>query len=197
MDYQATVVDGTIGVIRGYLANVPKVRSQGFELDLALRPIDNFNVYANFAYTDAKYLDFPGAPPPIERAGGALQFVDASGGRLPAVSKYAISYGAEYRIPSSIFSGDGEFYLGVDGSLRSDFSSSPTPSAVQNIAGYVLTNIRAGYRTEGGWEVFGWLRNAFDTEYFDFLTAAPGSSGLIVGQLGDPRTFGVTVKARF
>ncbi|MFZ4690030.1 MAG: TonB-dependent receptor [Polymorphobacter sp.] len=196
-DFQATVVDGSIGVIRGYLANVPKVRSQGFELDLALRPVDNFNVYANLAYTDAKYVSFPGAPPPVELTGGAVQFVDASGGRLPGVSKYAISYGGEYRIPSNAFGGEGEFYLGIDGSLRSDFSSSPTPSTVQNVEGYVLTNLRAGYRTDRGYEIFGWVRNAFDTEYFDFLTAAPGSTGLIVGQLGDPRTYGVTAKLRF
>lgn len=196
-DFQATVVDGSVGVIRGYLANVPKVRSHGFEIETALRPTANFNVYANFAYTDARYLDFPGAPPPIELSGGSILFVNASGGRLPGVSKYAISYGAEYRIPSGAFASDGEFYLGLDGSLRSDFSSSPTPTAVQNVEGYVLTNLRAGYRTQSGWEVFGWLRNAFDTEYFDFLTAAPGSTGLIVGQPGDPRTYGVTVKARF
>jgi iron complex outermembrane receptor protein len=130
-------------------------------------------------------------------SGGSLVSVDASGGRLPGVSKYAISYGAEYRLPSGLITSDGEFYLGVDGQMRSDFSSSPTPSAVQNIAGYVLTNVRAGYRTQKGYEIFGWVRNAFDTQYFDFLTAAPGSTGLIVGQPGDPRTYGVTVKARF
>lgn len=196
-DYQATVVNGAIGVVRGYLANVPSVRSQGFELDLALRPVRNLNVYANFAYTDAKYIRFPGAPPPPELTGGTLQFVDASGGRLPGVSKYAISYGGEYRIPTTAFAGDGEFYVGIDGSLRSDFSSNPTPSTALNVEGYVLTNLRAGYRTDRGYEIFGWVRNAFDTEYFDFLTAAPGSTGLIVGQLGDPRTYGVTVKARF
>jgi iron complex outermembrane receptor protein len=196
-DYQATVISGAIGVVRGYLASVPKVRSQGFEIDVALRPIDRFNVYANFAYTDAKYVSFPAAPPPVELSGGALVSVNASGGRLPGVSKYAISFGGEYRIPTAAFSRAGEFYLGIDGSLRSDFSSSPTPSTVQNIEGYVLTNVRAGYRTENGWEIFGWVRNAFDTEYFDFLTAAPGSTGLIVGQPGDPRTYGVTVKAQF
>ena len=85
----------------------------------------------------------------------------------------------------------------MDGILRSDFSSSPTPSAVQNVEGYILTNLRAGYRTRSNWEVFGWVRNAFDTQYFDFLTAAPASTGLIVGQPGDPRTFGVTIKAQF
>ena len=193
-DYQATVVNGSVGVIRGYLANVPKVRSQGFEIDLTLRPVDAFNVYASFAYTDAKYVSFPGAPPPIELSGGSVPSVDASGGRLPGVSKYALSYGGEYRIPAGA---GGEFYVGVDGNLRSDFSSSPTPSAVQNVGGSVLTNLRAGYRAGGGWEVFGWVRNAFDVGYFDYLTAAPSSTGLIVGQLGDPRTWGITAKARF
>ena len=196
-DYQATVVNGSVGVIRGYLANVEKVRSSGVEADLSIRPSRNFNVYASFAYTDAKYVSFTGAPPPVELTGGTIQSVDASGGRLPGVSKYALSYGGEWRIPATPLGHEGDFYIGIDGNLRSDFSSSPTPSKYQNVEGYVLTNVRAGFRTAGGWEVFGWVRNAFKTEYFDFLTAAPGSTGLIVGQLGDPRTFGATVKARF
>jgi iron complex outermembrane receptor protein len=37
-------------------------------------------------------------------------------------------------------------------------------------------------------------RNLFDSNYFDLLTAAPGNSGLFVGQVGDPRTFGVTLR---
>ena len=195
-DFQTTVVNNTVGVLRGYLANVPKVRSQGVEVDFTVRPVERINAYVNFAYTDATYVDFPNAPLPVELSGGpagSAQFVDASGGRLPGVSEYALSYGIEYRLPA----GRGDAYVGLDGSLRSDFSSSPTPSAVLNVEGYVLTNVRAGYRAEAGWEVFGWVRNAFDTEYFDFLTAAPGSTGLIVGQLGDPRTWGVTASVRF
>ena len=167
------------------------MRSQGFELDLAFRPADVINIYANFAYTDAEYVTFPAAPPPIELSGGSIVSVNASGGRLPGVSKYAISYGGEYHIATGLFAADGEFYLGVDGILRSDFSSSPTPSNVENIEGNMLTNLRAGYRTPKGYEIFGWVRNAFDTRYFDFLTAAQGSTGLIVGQPGDPRTYGV------
>jgi iron complex outermembrane receptor protein len=195
-DFQTTVVNNSVGVIRGYLANVPKVRSQGVEVDFTARPVERLNAYVNFAYTDATYVDFPNAPLPVELSGGPAgspQFVDASGGRLPGVSDYALSYGAEYRLPA----GSGEAYAGIDGSFRSDFSSSPTPSRVLNVEAYALTNLRAGYRAESGWEVFGWVRNAFDTRYFDFLTAAPGSTGLIVGQLGDPRTYGVTASLRF
>lgn len=198
-DFQTNVVNNTVGVLRGYLANVPKVRSQGVEIDVTARPVDRLNAYISFAYTDATYVDFPNAPLPVELSGGpagAPQFVDASGGRLPGVSEYALSYGAEYRLPA----GAGEVYVGVDGSFRSDFSSSPTPSRVLNVEGYALTNLRAGYRSSpgsSGWELFGWVRNAFDTRYFDFLTAAPGSTGLIVGQPGDPRTWGVTASVRF
>lgn len=192
-DFQTNVVSGAVGVLRGYLANVPKVRTQGIEADIALRPSGNIDAYLNIAYTDARYLDFPQAPPPLELSGGSIAFVDASGGRLPGVSEWALGYGFEYRVP--VPSG-GDLYAAIDGSFRSDFSSSPTPSDVLNIEGYVLANLRAGYRSDR-LEVFGWVRNALDTRYFDFITAAPGSTGLIVGQPGDPRSWGGTVSVRF
>ena len=65
------------------------------------------------------------------------------------------------------------------------------------VGGYAITNFRLGFRADDKWEVSGWVRNAFDTHYFDFLTAQSGSTGLIVGQPGDPRTYGVTLKAQF
>jgi iron complex outermembrane receptor protein len=42
-----------------------------------------------------------------------------------------------------------------------------------------------------------WSRNLFNKDYYDLLTPAPGNSGLIVGQPGDPRTFGVTLRLSF
>ena len=36
-----------------------------------------------------------------------------------------------------------------------------------------------------------------DTEYFQFLSGAPGGTGLYVGLPGDPRTFGVTIRYAF
>ena len=35
-----------------------------------------------------------------------------------------------------------------------------------------------------------WARNLLDKNYYDLLTAAPGNSGLYVGQVGDERTAG-------
>lgn len=192
-DFQTTVVDGAIGVLRGYLANVPKVRSQGVEAEFTLRPAGNTDVYFNVAYTDAAYVDFPQAPPPLELSGGSIAFVNASGGALPGVSRWALSYGIEQRLP---LTDEAALYVGIDGSYRSRFSSSPTPSTALEVAGYALINVRAGWRHDR-YELFGWVRNAGGARYFDFLTAAPGSTGLVVGQPGDPRTWGATASMRF
>jgi iron complex outermembrane receptor protein len=41
------------------------------------------------------------------------------------------------------------------------------------------------------------VRNAFDENYFEFLAVGPSNTGLIAGQPGDPRTWGVTLRASF
>ena len=221
-NYQATFSSNnptSLSVLRGYVANVPKVRSQGIEADFSLRPSERFNTYANFAYTDATYRDFPNAPPPIELSGGSAfsgtdcmiptslpintspVSCDIGGERLPGVSKYAVSFGAEANLPVSLF-GDGEVYAGVDGNYRSSFSSNATPSPATLIDGYTLTNFRLGWRSDANAsgirvDVFGWVRNAFDVHYLEQLQIAPNSVGLVVGNVGDPQTWGGTVKVGF
>ena len=64
------------------------------------------------------------------------------------------------------------------------------------IPSYSLHNFRLGYRKDN-FNIFGWVRNAFDQHYFELLSTQSGSSGLIVGQPGDPRTWGATVKVDF
>ncbi len=214
-NYQATVTNGQLGVLRGYLANAGKVRSQGLEADFSVRPSERFTAYANGAYTDAKYKRFVDAPCPPELSGGTTASAanpasapgttggfspancDISGQRLPGVSKLALSYGAEVNAPVTLLAKEGQVYVGVDGNYRSNFSSNPSPSAYTYVDGYAITNFRAGFRTEGGIDIFGWVRNAFDTQYFELLQVAPSNVGLIAGQPGDPRTFGGTVKVRF
>ena len=214
-DYQATVTNGQLGVLRGYLANAEAVRTRGIELDTAFRPTERLNVYANAAYTDAKYVRFVDAPCPPELSGGSAPAAgqspsapgtpggispsacDVSGQRLPGISKWAFSYGAEYALPATIGTTDGNAYLGYDGSYRSRFSSNPSPSAYTYIDGYSVSNFRLGYRADAGWNAFLWLRNACDHNYYELLATQSGNTGLIVGQPGDPRTYGVTISASF
>ena len=215
-NFQATVNGGQFGTVRGYLANADKVRSQGIEADLKIVASDRFTAYANGAYTDAKYKKFVNAPCPPELSGGTLQPIgavpdysrpgdptapsprqcDISGKRLPGVSKWAFSYGAEANAPVTLLAKDGQVYLGVDGNYRSHWNSNASPSIYTDVKGYALTNFRAGFRAEG-FDVFGWVRNAFDVNYIELLQVAPGNVGLIAGTPGDARTWGGTVKFNF
>ncbi|MET0310310.1 MAG: TonB-dependent receptor [Sphingomonas sp.] len=214
-DYQATVTNGQLGVIRGYLANAEKVRVRGFEFDSSFRPSARFNAYVNGAYTDAKYARFKDAPCPPELSGGTTAgagqtpsapgtpgglspaFCDISGQVLPGISKWSFSAGGEYNVPAKLFGASGEVYLGYDGSYRTKFSSNPSPSAYTWIDGYSLSNFRLGFRTDDKFNVYAWVRNAFDQHYFELLSTQSGSTGLIVGQPGDPRTYGLTISKSF
>jgi iron complex outermembrane receptor protein len=215
-NFQATVNGGQFGTVRGYLANAEKVRTQGIEADFKIVASDRFTAYANGAYTDAKYKKFTNAPCPPELSGGTLQGAtatpdysqpgvpgalsprqcDISGQVLPGVSKWAASYGAEYNLPAHLLDKDGQVYLGVDGNYRSRWNSNASPSIYTEVKGYALTNLRAGFRGEG-FDVFGWVRNVFDVDYIENLQVAPGNTGLIAGQVGDPQTWGGTIKVSF
>jgi len=214
-DFQAQVVNGQTGVLRGYLANADKVRTQGFEWDFSIRPTPRLNAYVSGAYTDATYRSFPDAPCPPELSGGTTvgagqtpsapgtpgglspENCDISGQRLPGVSRWALSFGAEGNLPVTLFGLPGQAYLGYDGSYRSRFSSNPTPSAYTWIDGYSLHNFRLGFRSDEGLNAFLWARNAFDEDYFEQLQVPSGNTGLIVGNPGDPRTYGLTISHNF
>jgi len=211
-DYQATVTNSQASVIRGYLANANAVRVRGVEFDTTAHPAEWLSVYVSGAFTDAKYASFPDAPCPPELSGGAAASAthpasapgtpggyspascDISGQVLPGVSRWAFSYGAEYTRPLRVFGHDLHGYLGFDGNYRSEFSSNPSQSIYTNVSGYSVANFRAGVRTSGGWDVYAWVRNAFNTDYFEFLATQSGNTGMIVGQPGDPRTYGVTAR---
>jgi iron complex outermembrane recepter protein len=192
-DYQAQVTNGGVGVIRGYLANAEKVRVRGAEFDGSARGRSGLAIYGAAAYTDARYVTFNDAPPPLELTGGP-NFVDASDTLLPGISKWAVSLGGEASHRGSVYGRSGEYFAALDASYRSSFSSSATYSQYMIVPAYTLVNARVGFRVANGWTLSVWARNLFNTTYFDLLTAAPGNTGLIVGQPGDPRTAGLTLR---
>ena len=192
-DFQAQVVNAGVGVLRGYLANAEKVRVRGVELDAHARVGRGVTLYGAGAYTDGRYLSFTDAPPPLEDTGGP-QVKDISGSVLPGISRWAFSAGGEYASRQTLWGLSGELFGAVDASYRSSFSSSASASRYLVVDGYSLLNLRAGFRWSEGWAVYVWSRNLLDKDYYELLTAAPGNTGLYVGQPGDGRTVGVTLR---
>jgi iron complex outermembrane receptor protein len=192
-NFQAQVMNASVGVLRGYLANARKVRVRGAEFDASARLGRNVSFYGSGALTDGRYLSFPDAPPPLEETGGPL-FKDVSGSVLPGISKWAFSYGGEYDTPGSFVGRQGEFFGGLDSAYRSSFSSSASYSPYLVVPGYPLVNARLGFRAANGWTLSIWSRNLLNKDYYELLSAAPGNTGLYVGQPGEPRTAGVTLR---
>ena len=195
-DYQTQVQAADLSVNRGYLANAEKVRVRGIELDGSLKIQDFLSVYGSVAYNDGKYISFTNAPPPLEETGGPT-FKDISGGDLPGISEWATSLGTELTTTGQFFGKSGNFFIGADLFYRSAFSSNPSPSTYLVVDGYALLNARVGFRATKGFSVFIWSRNLLDQDYFEQLLPGAGNAGHYAAVLGDPRTYGITLRYNY
>jgi iron complex outermembrane receptor protein len=195
-DYQTLVQTPDLAVNRGYLANAEQVRVRGLEVDGTWSLTKHFSFYGNVSYTDGIYVSFKNAPTPLEETGGA-SFKDISGGALPGISKWVGSFGGEFTSVSKLLGQTGEFYVAVDAYTRTGFSSSPSPSKYLNVDGYSLLNARIGFRASKGFSVAFWSRNLLNQDYFEQLLPGAGNAGQYAAVLGDPRTFGVTLRNAF
>ncbi len=196
-DYQANVQSPQLGVNRGYLANAERVKVWGLELDGSAKVGQYLTFNAAVSYTEGIYKKFTNAPLPLEETGATVSFKDVSGQKLPGISKWAGSVGAEIAIPGKLITTEGKYFFAVDNFNRSKFSSSPSPSQYLNINGYSLFNARLGFRATKGVTVFVWSRNVFNKNYYEQLLPASGNSGLYAAVLGDQRTFGTTLRYTF
>ncbi|WP_405052722.1 TonB-dependent receptor [Sphingomonas sp. SORGH_AS_0438] len=201
-DYQTTIVQQVVGTNRylNYIANIPQVRSRGFEGDLAVRPADWLSLTGSIAYTDATYRDYPNGPTPVEALNptaanpGGSPVRNFTGQRLAGVPKWAASVGGDV---THAVGGGAEAYLHGDWSYRSSYYTVASNSRYGLVPGYGLVNARAGIRLgDGGrYDLSIWARNLFDKDYFQTLNVQ--NYGLVTAILGDPGTYGATLKVRF
>ena len=200
-DYQTTIVQQVIGTnsYLNYIANIPKVRSRGFEADLAWQPIRQLGFTGALAFTDATYRDYPNGPTPVEALNpttarpGGTPLQNMGGQRLAGVPKWSASLGtdASHALTDRI-----DLYGHADWSWRSEYFTVASNSHYGLVPGYDLTNIRIGLRLDKGrFDLSVWARNVFDKNYFQTLSVA--NTGLVTAILGDPRTVGVTLRTKW
>ncbi len=190
-DYQANVVSSLeTAAIRSYPSNIPEVKVQGVEADFAALLFDGFVLRASAAFADGKNEDYTLGPCPLEVQTAATVACNLTGVRLAGLSRWSGTVGFDYT--KSL--GNGELVVHADANLRSDYNSDTSASQYTKIAGYGVTNARIGYHFNDSWEVDLFARNLFDAEYMTALTIQTGNSGLILGQAGDQRMVGLTVR---
>ena len=192
-NFQTQVTNASVGVLRGYLANAEKVRVRGAEfdgnarsgsqsVDLRRRGIHRRQVRLVPRCAAAARGHRRSAVQGHLRLGAAWH-LEVGGlarrrvrhGRRRCSAGRAVLRRRRRQLPIVVLvERDASQYLVVDG--------------------YSLLNARVGFRAADGWTVSLWSRNLLNKDYYELLTAAPGNTGLYVGQPGDRRTIGVTLR---
>lgn len=192
-DYQGTAV--VTGTTRTYLANIPRVQSKGAEIDARANPNRYVSLHASVVYDDASYQSYPAAPCGLENV--LKSSCDLSGWPLNGIPRWTVSTGGEVRKPFTLGTRSLEAFLAVDDAFRASEYTTGTDSIYTREPSLNLVDLRAGVRAPGGrWEVFAWGKNVTDERYFTSTGSGIGNLGALFSALGDPATWGVTLRAK-
>ena len=194
-DFQAAQTDPTRIALGNFLGNAARVRLRGVEIEAAGRLGRGFSLSANGSFNDATYRSYTNAPTPVEFAyAGGPTSIDLSGQRVIGASKWTGQVSLDYDAPVS----DRLSLTGyVNQTYRSATNLLPRISAFGYQEGYGLTNAGIGMRSgDGRYALQFWGRNVFDKRYAVGIGSATAVNPFIK-VLGDPRTYGVTLRGRF
>ncbi|MDP3867554.1 TonB-dependent receptor [Phenylobacterium sp.] len=154
----------------------------GAEIEATWRPTAALTLSSGLTYTDARYAIDPGN-------------VAFSGKSLEQAPDWVSVSSFNYRVPLGGSGMTASLYADAR-YVSSQYLAAFDPLRVQK--GYTLVNARLSLATaEERWRVEFWARNLFDTEYARRKIPATFQGGSYSAFLGDPRTFGVTLRANF
>lgn len=177
--------------------SVPRIKSQGVDIDTLWLATPNLSFQGGLTIADTRY-DLTAA----ELAELQLHtgFLGARGARLSLAPLYSASLSGTYTLDLA-----GDYHLrfnaGWKFSSAYNTGSDLDPGKIQK--SYSLVNARAVFAPgDDRWSIELWADNLFDTRYeqvaFDvgFQNVPTNATGVLDAFLGDPRTFGVTLRAR-
>ena len=179
-DLQLNIPDFT-SPAQFYIANIGGATSTGVELELNARVHSSVDVFGGVGYTRARFSD-----------DAVSNGVPVGGNTIPNTPDYTVTLGTQVSHP---LRPGVSLYGRAEAVFYGAFEYDDLNLARQDA--YSLANFRAGAR---GRLLFAeaWVRNAFDTQYIPiaFAYGALAPSGFI-GEMGRPRTFGVSAGVTF
>jgi iron complex outermembrane receptor protein len=155
--------------------------SEGAELEVTWRPAPGLTITNGLSYTDAYY--------PTNTGNSTY-----SGKEMEQSPDWVNVTSVTYEFP---ISGDLTGVAYIDNRYSSEFFTGGfDPNRVQ--PSFSVANARFSLRHEGGdWAVDLWARNLFDKDYFRRIIPATFQAGSYSAFLGDPRTYGITLRRNF
>ncbi|HEY7548603.1 MAG TPA: TonB-dependent receptor, partial [Hyphomicrobiaceae bacterium] len=160
---------------RGFFINGGDTLREGVEAAVNYRS-DRLFAYTSYAFVNATFLDAleipsPNAPVGVpcssatEGGDEALNCANVQpGDRIPGIPQHRFKLGFDYwvfpqwRVGADVIAVSGQFFRGDEGN-----ADTPLP-------GYAVVNLRTGYRITDNVEIYGLVKNLFDTRYSTFGT---------------------------
>ncbi len=164
--------------------NAGKSRSQGLELETRFVPAQGWIVSMGGGYTDAEYKDYKNQV----QNGNTLTPVDYSGNKMPFAPEFTANVSVQNRQP---ITDSLNLFTRIDGQYIGEHYFDAPNKFRQDP--YNLVNLKLGVESES-WDAYIWMKNALD-DYYSKVTFDMGAG--VTSEAGDPRSFGVTVNARF
>lgn len=190
--------DAPAGTFATRVGNAGEVTYTGIEAEGQAILSENFNIEGNIGYIDVKYEEFlagqsttPGAPPINIASINEPAYTSPLTASVALNMQYPLSMGRLVGRVSYTYE-DGK--LSFTNDVGSPFSSQLRGDD-RNIIDAQIGIDRINFGSSEG-EVRLWVRNLTDSN--DFVRAVDfGALGFAGGYFADPRTFGVTVSAKF
>jgi iron complex outermembrane receptor protein len=192
--------------------NVPKAHTQGLEFELAAEPTPGLGLSLAGSLLEAEFDSTV-----VDGTGAVLGGI-REGNRLPSVPKFQIAANAAYSFPVEAFGGEGY----VSASLQHVGSRYTQPSDQENnprsfvsglpfggasganativdlkLPSYELVNISAGLELRDGLDIVAYVNNVFDENALMSFDRERGGRARLGYQIGQPRTYGLTVRKAF
>lgn len=193
------------GVPVNQLINAEDADILGIEFDIDVRPFegigpaifDGFNVFTSFAWLDSSYTDFvntikssPGGVPPVT----VTTTIDFSGAQLVNSPEFSFVGYTQWALPTPY----GTFTPRYDWSFKDDIYFGPENSELVGQKALWLMNFRLTYKAPSeNVEISGWVENLTDQAYTVDVFNLARFRGSILYAIGDPRTYGVSMKVSF
>ena len=181
-DFQLNTFEGAFFTVN----SVPRVNTYGVELEYTWWLSDNVRFSGGITNANTRYGD---------SAGTAVGKSELDGKRLTNSAEWQASSAVFVEVPMSdtwnFRANVNMFHRG-----RHNTGSSLGPLKWQNA--YNLVNAQLGVRrTDDRYEITAWVNNAFDTDYRTVIFNSVSQSGSRSTFVGEPRIYGLTLKANF
>ncbi len=190
-DFQLNTFTGIVFVV----SSLPDLSSKGAELSLDwLTPVSGLSLSGGVVYADTEITSF----------GNALSLFAANrlNDRLSFSPLWSGVASAAYQVP---LSSSLALRISADEKYNSSYNTGSDLDPAKIQGGYGILNARIGIGApDGKWALEVWSQNLTDKGYFQVAfdapfqgLAVPGMNNQLDSFVGDPRTFGATVRVKF